>query len=640
MGLFDGKVVVVTGAGGGIGRAEALAFAREGARIVVNDLGVARDGSEAGKPMAEAVAAEIRAAGGEAVADTHSVSEPEQAEAIIQTALASFGRLDVLVNNAGILRDKTILKMTDDQWDLVQAVHLRGSFLCLRAACRVMVEQGEGGSIVNTSSTSGVFGNYGQANYGAAKSGIAGLTRVAALEMTKHNIRVNALVPVAKTRMTEEIDAVSKELGPEWIPPVVVYLASELSKGVTGRIFGAEGGKIREYYYETTPGIERTDRPWTPQEVAERWRDVVKRAAGGAGIGEDDLDALVMKGIPAGVDPVKARGWNACLHVDLIDGDGYTLTATNGRCTTRRGLHGEATCVLTTDEETAYGVFRGEIDGTQAYMKGKLKISNVSDIMKFTEVYDPKAAREAQSAAGEIEEVAEDLTPHGVNRACAGATFRGSATLAPAAAAEDLAATPPLHGARWMWPLVQQASFAIAAPEVCEKMALAEHLIEIVSPIRPKDLIYPVLKISGVDSDEAGDSVLLETTLRADGELIQRHVLTYRFGESSAAAAPEHIVPPDVREPLAVSEAGDALAPPAVVVLAKALHTVIEQQFEGDSERVRRINSVFVKDAPGRKLEVVAWRDAVSENGLRELSIEVRDAEEAEVVAFATVWFS
>lgn len=410
MGLFDGKVVVVTGAGGGIGREEALAFAREGARVVVNDPGVARDGSAAGQAMAQGVVDEIVTAGGEAVADLHSVAESDGAEAIIQTAVDSFGRLDVLVNNAGILRDRTIVKMTDDEWDAVVAVHLRGTFLCLRAACRVMSERGEGGAIVNTSSTSALVGNFGQGNYGAAKAGVAGLTRVAALEMTRAGIRVNALVPAALTRMTEDVAAAESTAGPEWIPPLVLFLASNLADGITGRIFYSEGGAIREFYYETTPGIDRSDRPWTPQEIADSWKQVVKRAAGGAEIGEEDFGALVLKGIPAGIDPAKAQGWNACLHLDLIDGDPYTLIATNGRVRAKRGRHGQPTCVLTADQETLYGLFRGEIDGTQAYMKGKLKISNVGDITKFTEAYDPQRARSAQAEAGDIVEVEEETT--------------------------------------------------------------------------------------------------------------------------------------------------------------------------------------------------------------------------------------
>ncbi|RMH94585.1 MAG: SDR family NAD(P)-dependent oxidoreductase, partial [Calditrichaeota bacterium] len=250
MGRFEGKTVIVTGAGGGIGRCHALAFAREGANVVVNDLGVTREGARAGQPLAEGVAEEIRRQGGRAVADMHSVAEREGAEGILHTALEAFGRVDVLVNNAGILRDRTILKMSDEEWDAVIAVHLRGTFLCTQVVARQLVEQGEGGAIINTSSTSGLWGNFGQANYGAAKAGIAGFTFTAALEFARYGIRVNAIVPVAKTRMTEDISSVPEALKPEHISPLVLYLASDLAKGVTGRIFGIYGGQVQEYYLE------------------------------------------------------------------------------------------------------------------------------------------------------------------------------------------------------------------------------------------------------------------------------------------------------------------------------------------------------------------------------------------------------
>ena len=532
MGLFDGKIVIVTGAGGGIGREHALAFAREGAQVVVNDLGVARDGTEAGKGMAQQVADEIVAMGGKAVADMHSVSEADGAGALVQTAVDSFGRLDVLVNNAGILRDRTIIKMSDEEWDLVQAVHLRGTFLCLRAACRVMIEQGEGGAIVNTSSTSGLFGNYGQGNYGAAKAGIAGLTRTAALEMTKHQIRVNALVPVALTRMTEDLAAGASAPGPEWIPPVVLYLSSDLATSVTGRIFGSEGGKIREYYYETTPGVDRADRPWTPQEIADSWKDVVRRSSGGADIGEGDLDALVLVGLPAGIDATKAQGWNARIHVELIDGDdGYTLSATNGRLTTRRGLHGKPTCVLTTDEATAYGVFRGELDGTQAYMTGKLKISNVGDMMAFTDTYDAQRAKEAQAAAGELVEHSEELTPSGLNAAAVGAELRGQASLVLPRVVEALSTpfanadsdVPLLTGCAWTAPLVAQGLATLGEPEVTENVRLCGLDVECVQPIAMHDLLYPVLVVDGLETDSGGDLATFTSVVRRSGEVVERH---------------------------------------------------------------------------------------------------------------------
>ena len=259
MGHFDGKTVIVTGAGGGIGRCHALAFAKEGANVVVNDLGGARDGTNPNEGIAAEVAAEIRQHGGKAVPDAHSVSEKNGAEAMIQTAIDAFGSVDVLVNNAGILRDRTLSKMSDSEWDAVIDVHLRGTYLCTQSACKQMISQGTGGAIVNTSSTSGLLGNFGQGNYGAAKAGIAGFTKVAALEMLKHSIRVNAIAPTAKTRMTDDIPQVPDELKPEHISPLVLFLASDLANGITGRIFAAQGNHLQEFYYATTPGIKKAD---------------------------------------------------------------------------------------------------------------------------------------------------------------------------------------------------------------------------------------------------------------------------------------------------------------------------------------------------------------------------------------------
>ena len=623
MGLFDGKVVIITGAGGGIGRAEALAFAREGARVVVNDLGVSRDGANAGMAMAEQVAAEIRSLGGEAVGDTHSVAETAGAEAIARAAVDSFGRLDVLVNNAGILRDKTILKMTDDEWDIVQAVHLRGSFLCLRAAGRIMTEQGTGGAIVNTSSTSGLLGNFGQGNYGAAKAGIAGLTRTAALELGKHGIRVNALVPVAKTRMTEDIAAVSGDVGPEWIPPLVLFLASDLATSVTGRVFGAEKGAIREYYYEVTPGINRDDRPWTPEEVAAQWKQVVKRDSGGPAIGAGDLEALILKGFPVAVDPAKARGWNARFHLNLIDGDGFTLVIGNGRCRTARGLQGQPTCVLTTDEATAYGLFRGEVDGNQAYMKGKLKISNVGDIMRFTAAYDPNRAKEAQAHAGGLTEVAEDLTPHGLNRGAAGAKLRGTASLASPAMVERFmdvigagagsvatgAATPPLLGITWAGPLLGQALSALGEPEATAGLRTLGLELDLDSPIASNDLLYPIATLTAVAAHQHGDSAQIDVTLRRDGEVAQRQRLT--VGVGTAAVAHDASSGParwttrlDLPEAaggnlaalLGLPEENRVLAPP-LALLARVVDEAVERELAGDPSRCRHVEARFFDPA-------------------------------------------
>jgi NAD(P)-dependent dehydrogenase (short-subunit alcohol dehydrogenase family) len=274
-GLLEGKVAVVTGAGGGIGREEALALAREGAKVVVNDLGGDRHGGGRGSEMADRVVAEIRAAGGDAVASTDTVATREGADGIVWTALSRYGRLDVLVNNAGILRDRTLLNMSQDDLDRVLDVHLRGTFFCTQAAARLMKVQGQGGRIVNTTSLSGLLGNFGQGNYAAAKAGIYGLTRVAALEFQKFGVTVNAVAPVALTRMTSDLammqGASDAELGPRHVAPVVVFLASALAADLTGQVIGVHGGKLFVYRMETTTGVERQGEPWTPQEIREAW---------------------------------------------------------------------------------------------------------------------------------------------------------------------------------------------------------------------------------------------------------------------------------------------------------------------------------------------------------------------------------
>ena len=272
MGLLDGKVAIVTGSGGGIGRDHALALAKEGAKVVINDVGGDRSGSGEGTKMADTVADEIKALGGAAAANYDSVSTTEGGKAIVQTAVDAFGRLDILVNNAGILRDKTLLKMDEAMWDSVIAVHLKGTFACTQPAAQFMKDQGEGGRIINTSSTSGLLGNFGQANYGAAKAGIAGFTRVRAIEFAKHGITVNALVPVAKTRMTEDLPAFAAmeegQLDPAHISPVMTFLASDLGKDITGKFFLIRGPQVSLMEVKTTEGIAK-EGMWTAQEIAD-----------------------------------------------------------------------------------------------------------------------------------------------------------------------------------------------------------------------------------------------------------------------------------------------------------------------------------------------------------------------------------
>jgi NAD(P)-dependent dehydrogenase (short-subunit alcohol dehydrogenase family) len=282
MGLLEGKVVVVTGAGGGLGREHALAMAKEGAKLVVNDLGGARDGTGGGTAMADKVVEEIKTAGGEAVANYDSVATVEGADNIVKTAVDAFGQLDICVNNAGILRDKTLSKLDEQMWDVVILVHLKGTYCVSRAAFNHMKERGGGGVIINTSSTSGLNGNFGQSNYGAAKAGIAGMTRCMALEGQKYGIRCFILAPVALSRLTEDLPGFQDEsfqakMDPKLVSPLVTYLASDLAKDMTNKTFFAGGGRIAEMKVVTATGITKTDDGglWTPQEVSEKMSGIL-----------------------------------------------------------------------------------------------------------------------------------------------------------------------------------------------------------------------------------------------------------------------------------------------------------------------------------------------------------------------------
>ena len=275
MGLLDGKVAIVTGAGGGIGREHAFALAREGASVVVNDLGGSRDGTGGGSAMADEVVKEIVAAGGEAVANYDSVASVEGGRSILKTAVDAFDHVDVVVNNAGILRDKSFANTTEDMWDVVVAVHLKGTYCVTHAVYNHMKERGAGGVIINTSSTSGLNGNFGQANYGAAKAGIAGMTRCLAIEGVKYGIRCHILAPVALTRLTDDLPGFDNEkmksrMNPTLVSPPVVYLASDLAKDLTGKTFFVGGGRLAEMKVVTHTGVTKAEEGglWTPEEIA------------------------------------------------------------------------------------------------------------------------------------------------------------------------------------------------------------------------------------------------------------------------------------------------------------------------------------------------------------------------------------
>ncbi|MBC6448253.1 SDR family oxidoreductase [Actinokineospora xionganensis] len=291
MGLCQDRVVVVTGAGRGIGRAHALAFAAEGAKVVVNDLGAALDGSSASAGPAAEVVAEIEALGGEAVADTSDVADWAGAGALINTAVNAFGRLDVLVNNAGFLRDRMLVNLSEAEWDAVIRVHLKGHFAPMRHAAEHWRGQSKAGvavdaRIINTSSGAGLSGSVGQGNYSAAKAGIAGLTLVAAAEFGRYGVTVNAIAPAARTRMTETAfaDAMAAPsagfdaMAPENVSPLVVWLGSVESTGVTGRVFEVEGGKVSVADgWRHGPSVDKGAR-WAPAELGPVVADLLDKA--------------------------------------------------------------------------------------------------------------------------------------------------------------------------------------------------------------------------------------------------------------------------------------------------------------------------------------------------------------------------
>ena len=271
MGLLEGKVAIITGAGNGLGEAYAKLFAKEGASVVVNDLGGARDGTGADRSAAQKVVDEIEAAGGQAVANGDDVSTVQGGEAILKTALDHFGKVDILVCNAGILRDKSFANTSEADWDAVIRVHLKGTYCTALPVWKFMKENG-GGSMVLTSSTSGLYGNFGQTNYGAAKAGIYGMVRVMSIEGRKYNIRVMGLAPGAYTRMTSDLpgrkDREPDPLSlPENVAPGVLYMVSDLSAEHSGKILGVSSRGVREIKMLETEGFA-PGRPYTAEEVA------------------------------------------------------------------------------------------------------------------------------------------------------------------------------------------------------------------------------------------------------------------------------------------------------------------------------------------------------------------------------------
>ena len=299
-GLCEGRVAIVTGAGRGIGREHALMLASEGAKVVVNDLGADPDGTGADAGPAKEVVAEIEAMGGEAIVNGADVTDFEQSGELVAQTIDAFGRLDVLVNNAGILRDRMIFSMTEEEWDSVVAVHLKGHFCPSRHAAAHWRERSKAGEavdarIINTASPSGLYGNVGQSNYGAAKAGIAALTMVSALELGRYGVTVNCLAPTAMTRLVAPVmggeenipDEVKEKLAPRWVATVATWLASPASAGITGRVFDVRGDTVAvcEGWHRGPDGTN----PGTPEGVGELLTELVAAARPNADLdGRDD----------------------------------------------------------------------------------------------------------------------------------------------------------------------------------------------------------------------------------------------------------------------------------------------------------------------------------------------------------------
>jgi NAD(P)-dependent dehydrogenase (short-subunit alcohol dehydrogenase family)/putative sterol carrier protein len=405
---FEGRAAIVTGAGAGLGRVYALELAKRGARVVVNDLGGARDGSGAGSvKAADRVVEEIKALGGEAVASYDSVSTPEGGEAIVHRALAAFGRLDILINNAGILRDKTLVKMDPSDWEAVRAVHLDGAFYVTGPAFRHMKEK-KYGRIILTTSAAGLYGNFGQSNYSAAKMGLVGLMNTLKLEGEKYGIQVNTVAPIAATRLTEDIlpPDLFEQLQPEFVAPLVLYLCSEKCP-VSGAVYNAGRGFFNRAAVVAGPGAMLSDGPTipTPELLADRLPDLLKmegarefynatEALGamltGPGPAAEPMPtaagaltvAAVFDRLPQAFQSEKAGGVDVVFQFRIAGpggGDWFAMIK-NEACAVTAGAHEKPTTTIKMAAEDFLNLMSGKLPAMQAYTSGKLKIEG--DLMK------------------------------------------------------------------------------------------------------------------------------------------------------------------------------------------------------------------------------------------------------------------
>ncbi len=407
---FDDQVAIVTGAGAGLGRSYALELAKRGAKVVVNDLGGARDGSgEGSQAPADQVVAEIKEAGGEAVANYDSVATPEGGEALVKTAIDTYGRVDIVINNAGILRDKSLAKMTADEWDAVLGVHLDGAYNVTRPAFVKMREQ-RYGRIILTTSAAGLYGNFGQTNYSAAKLGLVGFMNTLKIEGQKHNIKVNTIAPVARTRLTEDIlppDMLEK-LAPEFVTPLVTYLSSEQCP-VTGELYNAGMGYFNRVAMMTGPGavvktegdfaspadvagvmssINSLDNPETCGDVTAALGMMLNALSGkpAEAAPKDEGPAItvsqIFENLPNAFQPDAAAGVDVVFGFKISgpQGGDWHVIIKDGGCECNEGAHSSPTTTILMSDDDFVSLMSGKLNAMQAYTSGKLKIEG--DLMK------------------------------------------------------------------------------------------------------------------------------------------------------------------------------------------------------------------------------------------------------------------
>ncbi len=667
MGLLNGKVAIITGAGGGLGRAHALLLASEGARIVVNDLGGTMDGSGSGAAMADQVVAEIEAAGGEAIANYASVSDETGAQSMVDDAIRTWGRLDILVNNAGILRDKSLLKLEPPHFDLVLEVHARGTYLCTRAAAAKMKELGQGGAIISTSSIAGLKGNFGQTNYACAKAGIAGMTRVWAMELGRAGIRCNVIAPMAKTRMTVDIDAVPDDITPEQISPMVLFLASDLSRDVNGRIFGCHGKHMFEYRMELTPGVILNNEDWTASMIGDRIEELGQleheaQPAAAPPDASDSTEAIspeatldeIFRRMPEAFVPAKAGEWSADIHFDIQGTGSWTVSIADGGCTTSKGQPDNASCnIKYQSADIMIGIATKTLNPQQAFMSGKISADNMGDLMKFAQCFDMSKAGDKKAEAA-----AAGATPdkaQGMNKATIGKRFRGPSEFVYQAQTEAFAqatndpnpayvgasdvVAPVIFPVRPLFGVCGQAALDKDLNADLMRLVHGEQEMIFHDAIRPWDLITARAEIVDIEDKASGQLLKIGQRLMRDGECVVEATSAYFIRgpggggkKSEKAPAPERDYLFDTawrmdadqsiryaeasldRNPIHMDDGvAKAAGHPRMIAhglctLAMSTAELVNRLADGDPTKLKRIKVRFTKIVlPGDTLHTRAW---------------------------------